>query len=412
MKFRIIPLVLLVLSQMGSVLAKTHKYNPLIAVVIMVKDEGPVIKKTLQTYCDAGITSFFVFDTGSTDKTIEKTKEFFAENNITNGHIGQEPFIDFAQSRNRALELAEEAFPNAGFFIMPDAEWYLHNGQKLIAICERDALLNEKSAPHSYLINITNPSLDFYTQRLFRCASHVRFVGAVHESPPVGTPHRIPRDCFFELSVSHYGAEKSQKRWTRDCDLLLNEHKKDPKNMRTMFYLAQTYDVLGEWENALEFYQKRVDAGGWQEEQYIAMHRVGKVIEKLMKINDSYTWDMALKYYMDAYSLRPSRAEPLIQIAKHYLKERNHPLAYLFVSRTMNIPYPVNDVLFVDKNLYALDRYDVMSQCAWYNNDFNGGEEAAQKAIKCQPNLPHLRRNLACYIARKSGKPSEAPAIA
>ena len=62
MKFRIIPLVLLVLSQMGSVLAKTHKYNPLIAVVIMVKDEGPVIKKTLQTYCDAGITSFFVFD--------------------------------------------------------------------------------------------------------------------------------------------------------------------------------------------------------------------------------------------------------------------------------------------------------------------------------------------------------------
>ena len=179
-----------------------------------------------------------------------------------------------------------------------------------------------------------------------------------------------------------------------------------------MFYLAQTYDVLGEWENALEFYQKRIDAGGWQEEQYTAMHRIGKVIEKLMKTNLDYTWEMALHYYLDAYSLRTSRAEPLISIAKHYLKERNHALAYLFISRTMNIPYPINDVLFVDKSSYLLDRYDIMSHCAWYNQDFKGGEDAAQKAIKCQPNLPHLRRNLACYVARKSGKSTGAPAVA
>ena len=65
--------------------------------------------------------------------TMQKAKELFEDYHLTNYHIIQEPFVDFAISRNKALDLCEEKFPNAGFMLMPDAEWYLHNVQELIA---------------------------------------------------------------------------------------------------------------------------------------------------------------------------------------------------------------------------------------------------------------------------------------
>ena len=51
-------------------------FDPLIVIVLMVKDEGhiereePVIIETLKPYVDAGIDAYFIFDTGSTDNTI------------------------------------------------------------------------------------------------------------------------------------------------------------------------------------------------------------------------------------------------------------------------------------------------------------------------------------------------------
>src|SRR5579863_731223 len=100
-------------------------YDQILVVVLMVKNEETVMRATLQPFIDGGIDSFFIFDTGSTDNTITVTQEFFRKNNITKGYIEEEPFIDFATSRNHALERAEKKFPNAGFMLMLDAEWYL-----------------------------------------------------------------------------------------------------------------------------------------------------------------------------------------------------------------------------------------------------------------------------------------------
>jgi hypothetical protein len=95
-----------------------------VAVVIMVKDEANVIIPTLQPFIDAGIDSFLVFDTGSTDYTQEIISNHFKHCCIEHGHVLEEPFIDFATSRNHSLDAAEELFPNIEFFLMLDAEWY------------------------------------------------------------------------------------------------------------------------------------------------------------------------------------------------------------------------------------------------------------------------------------------------
>src|SRR6266436_8173383 len=83
-------------------------YDPILIVVLMVKNEETVMRATLQPFIDGGVDSFFIFDTGSTDNTIGVTESFFSEYGIMQGYIAQEPFIDFATSRNRALDLAQE----------------------------------------------------------------------------------------------------------------------------------------------------------------------------------------------------------------------------------------------------------------------------------------------------------------
>ena len=65
-----------------SVQTLRYEYDPLLVVVIMVKNEETVMRATLQPFVDGGVDSFFVFDTGSTDNTIAVTEEFFAENGI------------------------------------------------------------------------------------------------------------------------------------------------------------------------------------------------------------------------------------------------------------------------------------------------------------------------------------------
>jgi hypothetical protein len=47
--------------------------DPLLVAVLMIKNEEPVMQMTLQPLVDAGITDFFIYDTGSTDQTIEIT---------------------------------------------------------------------------------------------------------------------------------------------------------------------------------------------------------------------------------------------------------------------------------------------------------------------------------------------------
>ena len=69
-------------------------------VVLMVKNEEPMINKTLEPFVKEGINSFLIFDTGSTDNTIKTVEAYFNKNDVKNWFIFQEEFVDFSTSRN------------------------------------------------------------------------------------------------------------------------------------------------------------------------------------------------------------------------------------------------------------------------------------------------------------------------
>jgi len=372
--------------------------DPLLVIVLMIKNEEQVIEQTLQPYVDAGIQSFFIFDTGSTDKTVEVVKSYFTEHALHAACVAQEPFIDFATSRNRALQLAQQKFPNAQFFLMPDAEWYMHNAQGLIEFCHKEK--NNKEPV--YLVRIGDDNFEFYTPRLIRAASNAQFVGAIHEVLNCSTNSKVPSTVFFVLQPSSAGQEKSAQRWLHDVDILMKKYQENPFDSRNLFYLAQTHSCLGKWEQAYKYYWERTRLTGWPEEDYVALYKLAMVAEHLADKNNPASWAEPLHYYLQAYSKRPQRAEPLVKIAQHYLNLDSMHLAFCFARQACMIDYPQDDILFVEKELYDYTRYEILGRCAWYVGQFDIGEEAVRNALKARPYMNHLHKNLAFYVNRRT----------
>ena len=76
-----------------------------IAAVIMVKDESKLIKITLIS-CLGVVDSLVVYDTGSTDNTVEIIKDFSIKHNIPL-HLKHGKFVDFSTSRNILLDYVD-----------------------------------------------------------------------------------------------------------------------------------------------------------------------------------------------------------------------------------------------------------------------------------------------------------------
>lgn len=367
--------------------------SPLLVIVIMIKNESSSIQATLNSYMAGGIQHFFIFDTGSTDDTIAIVQDYFKQHTVTYS-IHQEPFIDFAQSRNRALELAEQCFSNAAFFIMPDAEWHLQYPNVLMQFCTQE---KTQTTP-LYLLTIKMGGIEFTTARLFRVSAHIRFQGVVHEVPGQVADIKVPDPVCFQVHSTVQGIAKSKLRWERDLVLLSNtlaDKKDDP---RTVFYLAQTHECLERWEEAYHLYQLRAKLPGWDEENFITYFRLGCLAERMSQNAEQaqVTWDQAMNYFLQAFALRPHRIEPLVKMAQHYWP--NNPQAcYLFIKHAYDLPYPQQDRLFIEKEMYVYDRYEIMSRCAWYVGEYALGIAATLKALEIRPNTPHLCRNLELY---------------
>lgn len=96
----------------------------------------------------------------------------------------------------------------------------------------------------------------------------------------------------------------------------------------------------------MDWYQKRALMGGWDEEAWHAAYQVGKM-QALLHAD----WRMVLHTYLQAYNFRPTRLEPIYQIANFYREQGQYPLAYHFARLIREVPYP-DDVLFVERDVY------------------------------------------------------------
>jgi glycosyltransferase involved in cell wall biosynthesis len=405
-RFIIVSVLFYVISIFGHNIPCLDNQDNLLAIVIMVKNEVDVIIPTLKPFVEAGLNSFLVFDTGSTDGTQDVIRSYFKESGVMDAHIIEEPFIDFSTSRNRALDLAEQLFEQHTFLLMLDAEWYTHDVETLLDFCKQNAnYIAPNSTGSCYLMRLftVQDSINNYVVRLMRIGHNVRYVGPVHETILASPSGIVPTSAYFEYAPQECGKEKSRARLIRDYALLKKSHEDDPANLRTLFYLGQTCQFLHAWEEAIFYYKKRFELGPLSEEKYLAAYRIGYAIEYYLEesadrgADRKYTWEDALHYYLQAHNILPLRAEPLFRIACHYIRNNQHAVAYLFAIRAAQLPYPYAHSLFVENKVYDYLRYDILGQCALYAGEYILGKQAVLKALETAPDSPSLHHNLSVY---------------
>lgn len=393
--------------------------NPLIVVLLMVRDEELVIEKTLESFIpdsvrygfDTGEIAYILYDTGSTDTTIEKTEALFKKYGLHHTVIAKDTWIDYAASRNKALETARTAYPQSTFILFPDAEWYLHGIDDLIEFCKKEKAAYDAGTtcpPPYYRTRMIKPGVYIsLTGRLFLTADDVHFskTDDIHECPNKCSGLSTPESVYFEIGVSKEGSERSAARWHRDKERLLKRVARDPQDVRAVSYLGKTLQWLGENKDAYIFLKKRKELHSFPEEDYECLYHLAEVTEILSHDDPTnYTWQEALSYYLEAYSMRPHRAECLVRLAMHYLEAHQFGLSYIFAKRATELPLPnaEREILPISLYMYDFKRWEILSRAAWYVEEYAVGEAAAQKAIEAQPNVPYLYKNLSYYWEHKN----------
>jgi tetratricopeptide (TPR) repeat protein len=133
----------------------------------------------------------------------------------------------------------------------------------------------------------------------------------------------------------------------RDVDILTKGLEQEPDNERYMFYLAQSHRDNNNNEMAIKYYKQRFKIGRWHEEAWFAAYQVGECYKRLGNI-------LKFEYWMQkAFEFRPCRAEPLYKLTEYYRTCANFYKAYEYYLKGLKVPYPKDDVLFVESNVYS-----------------------------------------------------------
>lgn len=356
-----------------------------LAVVLMVKNEAKCIARTIQS-CNnhSFINGIIVYDTGSTDDTISIIRnESRVPVDVLCG-----TFEDFATSRNKCLDFANTK--DYDFLLFLDAN------DEINVTSPTFKLPTETDTFAVWMIDIrwkvgNEKFIKYKNIKLIR--SHIytfRWKGVVHENLDTAE-HEAHYLSGIEIYQDRTSCDNtsSRKRWDVDRLLLEKEYAKDPSDSRTLFYLAQTYDCIGESKLAYEYYEKRSCAiGGFEEERFYSLLQCGKLA------TDDNAF-LALHWYTRAF-MHSDRAEPLVAMSRICMNTKCYRLAHAYAKLACELHFPHDALLFVDSECYDYVRWHQLGIVSWYVGKTDDGRMGCEQAIRAR-NSDIDKMNLSYY---------------
>ena len=302
-----------------------------IALCMIVKNEHHVLRRCLASVRPL-IDTWVIVDTGSTDGTQALIREIFAD---LPGDLYERPWVNFGHNRTESLQLARD---KADYLLIIDAdeELQIDPGFRL-----------PRLTMEAYAFLMHTASIDYHRIHLIKTGLPWRYEGVMHEYVTCDRTHTQELMPGVKTIVHPEGARARDPLTYRKDALLLEEAMlKDPENARNMFYLAQSYRDAREPELAVERYRRRLAMPGWVEETWYTAYQIAAILE-----GKGEPWSAVEVAYLEAYAMRPTRAEPLYRVGMHYQAARQHAVALLFFAAAVQIPSP-DDLLFVEREVY------------------------------------------------------------
>jgi predicted O-methyltransferase YrrM/tetratricopeptide (TPR) repeat protein len=309
---------------------KLIDYNNLLHLCIMVKNAGQQFKNML-LHNSQFIDKWTILDTGSTDDTINIIQEVLVGKK--EGTLYQEPFINFRDSRNRLLDLAGN---DCKYIVMLD-DTYMVEGDLHQFLRE----VRSDQYASSFTLFINTDDTKYGSNRIIKANSGLRYIHKIHEviSDKNNINVVIPENaCYINDMRFEYMEKRTMERKQLDLKLLFEEIDENPNDPRAYYYLAQTYNLLEDYEKAYHYFMKRCEftnAGFIQERIDAAFEAARMANFKLGK-----PWTECEALYLKAFKIDETRPESIYFIGAHYYLENNYTQAHKYFKQAFEIGFP------------------------------------------------------------------------
>ena len=332
--------------------------NPTLCLNMIVRNESKIITRLLNSVLSI-IDFYCICDTGSTDDTIEVITKFFQKNNIP-GIIFSEPFKNFGYNRTVSLQ---KCAGKSDYVLLLDADMQLVIGptfNKSMIKAYDFLYICQGNIYNSYHCNL----------RIIKNNPNNSYKGVTHEyllpADSYKTFLHINPDILFINDIGDGGCK--QDKYTRDIQLLKQGIIDEPNNPRYYFYLANSYNDISDHKTAIDFYIKRVNFGGWIEEVWYSLYRIGICWFTLKE------YEKAVWYWLEAYEVHPNRVENLCLLVYTYIespKQKHLVLINMFINVALEIinnlkPELKNTFLFLENHIYT---HEIYIQKLLFNTD-------------------------------------------
>jgi glycosyltransferase involved in cell wall biosynthesis len=369
--------------------------NNLVGVLMMIKNEENSIAITINSVKDY-IKHVIIFDTGSTDRTIEIVKETCEANN-QELHLKVGVFKSFPESRNDAIEFAETV--RVKFLILMDAgdefrtEKSKNKFLKVISSIPQNinyGLVKQRWFENNKGNLETNDHNDL---RFIRNNSNCRYDKAspVHEAFLNVGQYLNLFDIFilFQDRVKYGGS--TEQRYQKDIDNLL----KAPKTKRNYYFLSQSYMSVDDFRNGFKYNVLSLETND-------GTHAA--VDEKFTYVRAGYCammCKMDLKIIYKYLDLAVKCNNPPIDGFIYYMKVSidNNCIDKVvpYIETIYNLKKPTDESTLVNHGFYDYTRYNLLSIVTLISGEkLNIGYEACKKAIAVR-NLPDDNHNIKIF---------------
>ena len=350
---------------------------------LLLRCDDPYVTRCLDS-AKPIITCLSVFDVGATEETVKITRSWALENKVEYA-VNREPFIDEGQSRNRALESCRKNFPKASYILFLDPDMVIDISDKFsVSSLNKDCYYifhEDYDEQNNYLSDIRWLHL-VKNDRNWKCLGPVREFWDRGVSKPEKLPvEMIKVRCY---NVGRFTGDVLEKEKNILLEFINVPNLHPRYKVRYSFYLGNILFNLGQNEGAIEWFKKRIELGGWEEEIFMSLYTMGLCYENMKN------FPMAKYYYQEAWQTRRTRNEPLMRLVDLYEKEQKDNMAIIFIIEMLKNHYPKDDILFVNRQCYDSFWIDFsVSVNCYYHPDYRQmGKEAQKKLMNNLASLP------------------------
>ena len=290
---------------------------PSLCLNMIVKNESKIIKRLFDSVLPI-IDCYCICDTGSTDNTVEYIKEYFKEKNIP-GHVYFEEFKNFGYNRSYSLQ---KCIGMSDYVLLLDADMEL-----IIKDFDKSILTKD-----NYYILQGNDNFYYNNVRIIKNNGNYKYVGVTHEYIDLMKNKEIYRISKEELFINDIGNGGSKdNKYIRDISLLTQGIIDEPNNSRYYFYLANSYNDSGQYENAIKYYEMVVKMDGWIQEKWYSLYKIGICYKKLNNIKNS------IYYWMECLEICNNRVENIYEIINYYRQQEKYEIANYYYNIALEV---------------------------------------------------------------------------